>query len=94
MQHYVKNKEGAEAAEWNQCFELLKAMLKINADERITAANVLAHPFIHSSEVNCRPERRTPSPKVPPGTKVIQSTASEQRVVEEQEEEGEVETKE
>lgn len=62
-------------------------MLKINADERITAANVLAHPFIHSSEVDCRPEDHTPSSEVPPGTEVVQSTTSEQEVGEEQEQE-------
>ncbi|XP_030278736.1 homeodomain-interacting protein kinase 2-like isoform X3 [Sparus aurata] len=35
-----------EAVEREQCVELLKAMLKVNADERITPREVLAHPFI------------------------------------------------
>lgn len=86
-QRYLKNKEGAEAAEWDQCFELLEAMLKINADERITAADILAHPFIDSTEVDCRLDRRIPSPTDPhpPGTAGVQSTTREQ--VEEEEEE-------
>ncbi|XP_030280731.1 homeodomain-interacting protein kinase 1-like [Sparus aurata] len=35
----------AEAAEREQCIELLKAMLKMNEDERITPREVLIHPF-------------------------------------------------
>lgn len=76
-QRYLKNKEGAEAAEWDQCFELLQAMLKINADERITAADILAHPFMDSSEVACPLDRRIPSPTDPPGTAAVQSTTRE-----------------
>ncbi|XP_030283408.1 homeodomain-interacting protein kinase 1-like isoform X1 [Sparus aurata] len=35
----------AEAAEREQCIELLKAMLKTGEDERITPSEVLTHPF-------------------------------------------------
>ncbi|XP_030278368.1 ERI1 exoribonuclease 2 isoform X3 [Sparus aurata] len=35
-----------EVVEREQCVELLKAMLKVNADERITPPEVLTHPFI------------------------------------------------
>lgn len=38
----------AEAYQWEQCIELLKAMLKLDADERITSSEVLTHPFFAS----------------------------------------------
>ena len=35
-----------EIEEREQCIELLKAMLRVDAKERITPRGVLAHPFI------------------------------------------------
>ena len=43
--HLEENNE-VEAAEREQCIELLKAMLKMGEDERITPCEVLTHPFI------------------------------------------------
>lgn len=36
----------ADPTEWDQCIELIKAMFQIPVSERITASEVLAHPFI------------------------------------------------
>ncbi|KAM7366836.1 hypothetical protein PAMP_014780 [Pampus punctatissimus] len=49
--------------EWTQCIELLKAMLQLDANERITPSNVLNHPFITQSYVNetLQPEADEPS---------------------------------
>ena len=44
MREEEKNKD--EAVEREQCIELLKAMLTIDPNERITPSEVLAHPFI------------------------------------------------
>ncbi|XP_030277579.1 homeodomain-interacting protein kinase 2-like isoform X2 [Sparus aurata] len=44
MREEEKNKD--EAVEREQCIELLKAMLTIDPDERITPSEVLTHPFI------------------------------------------------
>lgn len=35
-----------DQSEWDQCIELIKAMFQISVSERITASEVLAHPFI------------------------------------------------
>nr|XP_046235188.1 homeodomain-interacting protein kinase 2-like [Scatophagus argus] len=43
---------GNEAEGWGQCVELLKAMLKVDASERITPSEVLRHPFITQSYLN------------------------------------------
>lgn len=42
----------AEAKEWTQCIELLKAMLRVDANERITPSEVLNHLFITQSYIN------------------------------------------
>ena len=42
----LEGKNNAEAIEREQCVELLKAMLEIDPDERITPREVLTHPFI------------------------------------------------
>ncbi|XP_030282904.1 homeodomain-interacting protein kinase 2-like [Sparus aurata] len=42
----LEENNGSEAAERDQCIELLKAMLKTGVDERITPREVLTHPFI------------------------------------------------
>lgn len=39
----------ANSVERDQCFELLKAMLKLDPKERITPGEVLKHPFITNS---------------------------------------------
>ncbi|XP_030280905.1 homeodomain-interacting protein kinase 2-like isoform X2 [Sparus aurata] len=42
----LEEKNNSEAVEREQCIELLKAMLEIDPDERITPSEVLTHPFI------------------------------------------------
>lgn len=49
MQLSVETVSDAEAQEWTQCIELLKAMLQVDANERITPTEVLSHPFITQS---------------------------------------------
>lgn len=80
------------AVEWDQCFELLKAMLKIDADERITPSDVLTHPFItghpvqnepstpplmDNDKLNTQPDLHSLSPTVLPGATMIQPPKSE-----------------
>ncbi|XP_036966867.1 homeodomain-interacting protein kinase 1-like isoform X1 [Acanthopagrus latus] len=47
----------AEAAEREQCIELLKAILKTSEDERITPREVLTHPFITKDYPNSGAEK-------------------------------------
>ncbi|XP_030262611.1 homeodomain-interacting protein kinase 1-like isoform X2 [Sparus aurata] len=42
----LEEKNKSEAVEREQCIELLKAMLKVDAKKRITPKKVLTHPFI------------------------------------------------
>ena len=42
----LEEKNKTEAVEREQCVELLKAMLRVDAKKRITPKKVLTHPFI------------------------------------------------
>lgn len=48
----LEENKTSEADEMSECIDLLKAMLKWDAAERITPREVLAHPFITRSYLN------------------------------------------
>uniref|UniRef100_UPI0037E7F264 homeodomain-interacting protein kinase 2-like n=1 Tax=Semicossyphus pulcher TaxID=241346 RepID=UPI0037E7F264 len=66
-----KQENSTEVAEWSDCVELLKQMLRMNPRERITPSKILADPFITSSYLSNRNSSRCAS-KLPHGVTIDQ----------------------
>lgn len=86
----MMNEDNVEASEWKPALELLKAMLTMDANERITPSEVLTHPFITGQpfegepsasaprdDGNTHSDHRSPSPSIPPGVIMVQPDTPE-----------------